>query len=67
MGSVETELTVGVGAGGVVTALADALGIDRVVIDPAVTAAYSRDMMPLAPSGRPLAVVLPEAVVRSAG
>ena len=35
------------------------LGRDRVIADPSVTSAYSRDMMPLAPSGRPLAVVLP--------
>ena len=59
MGSTETELTPRVGAGGVLDALAAALGPDRVVVDPAVTLGYSRDMMPLAPSGRPLAVVLP--------
>ena len=31
----------------------------NVAVDPDVTAAYSRDMMPLAPSGTPLAVVFP--------
>ena len=31
----------------------------NVVVDPDITAAYSRDMMPLAPSGSPLAVVFP--------
>jgi glycolate oxidase len=36
-----------------------ALGPDGVVLDPDVTVAYSRDMMPLAPSGMPLAVVMP--------
>ncbi|HEX4700607.1 MAG TPA: FAD-linked oxidase C-terminal domain-containing protein [Pseudonocardiaceae bacterium] len=35
------------------------LGADAVITDPEVTASYSRDMMPLAPNGRPLAVVLP--------
>lgn len=35
------------------------LGPDGVILDPDVTAAYSRDMMPLAPSGMPLAVVMP--------
>jgi len=54
----------------VVAALRTALGPDRVIVDPDVIAAYSRDMMPLAPSGRPLAVVMPtttaevQAVVR---
>jgi glycolate dehydrogenase FAD-linked subunit len=47
------------------------LGADSVHTDPDVTASYSRDMMPLAPSGKPLAVVLPadtgqvQAVVRA--
>jgi glycolate oxidase len=47
------------------------LGADAVITDPEVTASYSRDMMPLAPHGRPLAVVLPsdsghvQAVVRA--
>ena len=59
MGSVETELTSGATTDGVLEALTEALGPDRVVVDPSVTVAYSRDMMPLAPSGRPLAVVLP--------
>ncbi|HEX9335756.1 MAG TPA: FAD-linked oxidase C-terminal domain-containing protein [Pseudonocardiaceae bacterium] len=35
------------------------LGADAVHTDPDVTAGYSRDMMPLAPNGQPLAVVLP--------
>ncbi|WP_018686764.1 FAD-binding oxidoreductase [Actinokineospora enzanensis] len=35
------------------------LGADGVVTDPDVTAGYRRDMMPLAPHGEPLAVVLP--------
>ncbi|PRX47506.1 glycolate oxidase [Prauserella shujinwangii] len=35
------------------------LGADAVLTDPEVTAAYSRDQMPLAPAGTPLAVVLP--------
>jgi glycolate oxidase len=43
-----------------VTRLRDLLGKSAVLTDPDVTASYSRDMMPLAPSGRPLAVVLPE-------
>lgn len=47
------------------------LGREAVITDPSVTASYSRDMMPLAPSGTPLAVVLPadtgqvQAVVRA--
>ncbi len=50
--------------------LRTALG-DGVLTDPDVTAAYQRDMMPLAPYGAPLAVVLPvdtaqvQAVVRA--
>lgn len=32
----------------------------QVVTDPDVTDSYSRDMMPLAPNGKPLAVVFPE-------
>ncbi|RJQ76534.1 FAD-binding protein [Pseudonocardiaceae bacterium YIM PH 21723] len=36
------------------------LGASGVLTDPDVTAGYSRDMMPLAQVGRPLAVVLPE-------
>ncbi len=46
-------------AGVVVDALLAALGPAGVIVDPDVTASYSRDMMPLARSGRPLAVVLP--------
>src|SRR4029077_8030620 len=40
-------------------ALQAAVGEANVALDPDVTAAYSRDMMPIAPSGRPLAVVFP--------
>jgi glycolate oxidase len=43
-----------------VTRLRDLLGKSAVLTDSDVTASYSRDMMPLAPSGVPLAVVLPE-------
>jgi glycolate oxidase len=48
-----------------------AAGEDAVLTDADVTASYSRDMMPLAPAGSPLAVVLPrtaeqvQAVVRA--
>ncbi|EID54457.1 FAD-binding oxidoreductase [Saccharomonospora xinjiangensis] len=38
------------------------LGADAVVTDPDVMASYARDQMPLAPAGRPLAVVLPDDV-----
>ena len=41
------------------TALRAAVGPANVAVDPDVTVAYSRDMMPLAPSGTPLAVVFP--------
>ncbi|NUT92421.1 MAG: FAD-binding protein [Saccharothrix sp.] len=41
------------------TRLRAAVGPDAVLTDPDVTSAYRRDMMPLAPHGRPLAVVLP--------
>ena len=40
-------------------ALRAAVGPANVAVDPDVTVAYSRDMMPLAPSGTPLAVVFP--------
>ena len=40
-------------------ALGDALEPSRVVRDPDITAGFSRDMMPLAPNGTPLAVVFP--------
>jgi len=40
-------------------ALCAAVGEANVDVDPDVTAAYSRDMMPLAPSGKPLVVVFP--------
>lgn len=36
-----------------------AVGAEYVTTDPDVTAAYARDMMPLAPAGTPLAVVKP--------
>ena len=55
------------------TRLRAELGKDAVLTDADVTGSYSRDMMPLAPSGRPLAVVLPsdvegvQAVVRACG
>ncbi|MET8994022.1 FAD-linked oxidase C-terminal domain-containing protein [Amycolatopsis sp. NPDC004169] len=42
-----------------VTRLRDLLGKGAVLTDSDVTASYARDMMPLAPSGTPLAVVLP--------
>jgi glycolate oxidase len=42
-----------------IAALIDAVGRDQVATDPDVTAAYARDMMPLAPAGVPLAVVKP--------
>ncbi|SFW56001.1 FAD-binding oxidoreductase [Amycolatopsis australiensis] len=42
-----------------VTRLRDLLGRNAVLTDSDVTASYARDMMPLAPSGKPLAVVLP--------
>jgi len=41
------------------TELSAALGKDAVLVDPDVTDGYRRDMMPLAPYGSPLAVVLP--------
>jgi glycolate oxidase len=47
-----------------------AVGTSAVLVDPDVTQSYERDMMPLAPHGTPLAVVLPsntaevQAVVR---
>ncbi|GAA2307755.1 FAD-binding protein [Streptomyces caniferus] len=40
-------------------ALRDALGVAAVLTDPDMTEGYAGDMMPLAPRGRPLAVVLP--------
>ena len=40
-------------------ALRSAVGHHGVVVDPSITTSYSRDMMPLAPSGSPLAVVFP--------
>ncbi|GAA3881204.1 FAD-linked oxidase C-terminal domain-containing protein [Saccharothrix violaceirubra] len=39
--------------------LRSAVGDDAVLADEDVTAAYRRDMMPLAPAGKPAAVVLP--------
>jgi glycolate oxidase len=44
---------------GLIEALGAAVGAGGLMVDPDVTAAYSRDMMPLAPSGLPLAVVFP--------
>ncbi len=46
-------------AGALIGALRAAVGEANVVVDPDITATYSRDMMPLAPSGTPLAVVFP--------
>ncbi|QFZ23780.1 FAD-binding oxidoreductase [Saccharothrix syringae] len=45
--------------GSLLAELHDAVGADGVLTDADVTAAYRRDMMPLAPYGQPLAVVLP--------
>lgn len=59
------------GQGSLLDRLRADLGPDGVVTDVEVTASYSRDMMPLAPHGTPLAVVLPadagevQAVVRA--
>jgi glycolate oxidase subunit GlcD len=59
------------GQRGLLAELRAALGPDGVVTDTDVTDSYRRDMMPLAPSGTPLAVVLPadatdvQAVVRA--
>ncbi|ALG14273.1 FAD-binding oxidoreductase [Kibdelosporangium phytohabitans] len=44
--------------------LRTALGADAVITDPAVTSSYERDMMPLAPNGSPLAVVLPSSTAQ---
>src|SRR5690349_22080239 len=44
---------------GLVDALRAAVGPDQIQTDPDITSAYSRDMMPLAPAGTPLAVVFP--------
>jgi len=55
---------------GLLSELGAVVGADAVFTDADVTASYARDMMPLAPSGTPLAVVLPrdagqvQAVVR---
>ncbi|MDT7724229.1 MAG: glycolate oxidase [Actinomycetota bacterium] len=54
-----------------VARLRDELGKDAVLTDNDVTSSYARDMMPLAPVGKPLAVVLPvdvaevQAIVRA--
>ncbi|OLR90929.1 FAD-binding oxidoreductase [Actinokineospora bangkokensis] len=45
---------------GLIDRLRTALGDGAVLTDADVVAGYSRDMMPLAPAGTPLAVVLPE-------
>ncbi len=47
------------GRAGLIEALRAAVGPGGLLVDPDVTASYSRDMMPLAPAGLPLAVVLP--------
>ena len=47
-------------------ALRSAVGHHGVVVDPSMTASYSRDMMPLAPSGSPLAVVFPSTTAQVA-
>src|SRR5690349_12511994 len=44
---------------GLFDALRAAVGDANLAVDPDITAAYSRDMMPLAPSGKPLVVVFP--------
>jgi len=44
---------------GLVDALRATVGPDQIQTDPDITSAYSRDMMPLAPAGTPLAVVFP--------
>src|SRR6476659_9792559 len=48
-------------------ALRSAVGEANLAVDPDVTAAYSRDMMPLAPSGKPLVVVFPTDTAQVAG
>jgi glycolate oxidase subunit GlcD len=54
-----------------VARLREELGKDAVLTDTDVTSSYARDMMPLAPVGKPLAVVLPvdvgevQAIVRA--
>jgi glycolate oxidase len=50
----------------VVEVLRAALGPGQVLADPDVTKSYARDMMPLAPAGLPLAVVLPETTAQVA-
>ena len=56
---------------GLLAELREAVGHTAVLVDPDVTGSYRRDMMPLAPHGEPLAVVLPadtrqvQAVVRA--
>ncbi len=56
---------------GLLAELRGAVGDSGVLVDPDVTGSYRRDMMPLAPNGEPLAVVLPadtqqvQAVVRA--
>jgi len=58
-------------AAGLVDELRAAVGAGAVLTDADVTASYARDMMPLAPAGHPLAVVLPrdtaqvQAIVRA--
>ena len=50
-----------------IAALRTVVGPDQIQTDPDITAAYSRDMMPLAPSGTPLAVVFPTDTAQVAG
>jgi glycolate oxidase len=53
-----------VGTNGLLADLRAALGESAVLVDPDVTDSYRRDMMPLAPHGSPLAVVLPQDVAQ---
>ena len=50
-----------------IAVLRTVVGPDQIQTDPDITAAYSRDMMPLAPSGKPLAVVFPTDTAQVAG
>ncbi len=51
---------------GLIAQLKDIVGAEYVLTDPDVTESYSRDMMPLAPSGKPLAVVRPASTIEVA-
>src|SRR5262245_34410136 len=71
----DSKTTQGPGYGEEMSTILDdlraAVGDSAVLVDPDVTQSYQRDMMPLAPHGQPLAVVLPgnaeevQAVVRA--